>query len=216
MNLNNVLAKAQRMMLDEDWNRQVEIGAAAQRAGSINGNKGYDPAIAAMEQAAFGTTSMQPSTTGYEKNPIPSNYAPSYQHGQYGQSSPVQIIQEQASAPSQMNSKLPKSILESFERMPSPIPAEGAPTSVLEGLQLEQYPQSQPGKRAPVGAGIDYNYIKYLIDESIERHMKGSLNEGINLSDIKGMRIANGSVIQFIDTKGNLYEGKLTLKKKVK
>lgn len=221
MNLNNVLAKAQRMMLDEDWNRQVEIGAAAQRAGSLNGKGGYDPSIAAMEQIAFGTPSVAP-TTGYEKNPIPNNV--NIRGSRINDGTPVQIIQEQHTPRDLSKSKLPKAILDSFENTPSPVEAFGyetAPSSVLESLNLQETtPNTVITERtvAPQvnNGGIDYNYIKYLIDESIERHLRGSVNEGLNLSDIKGMRIAQGSIIQFVDTKGNLYEGKLTLKKKAK
>lgn len=217
MNLNNVLAKAQKMMLDENWNRQVEIGAAAQRAGSINGggNK-YDPSLAAMEEMAFGSSSMRPDT-GYNRNPIPQNVR--IRQSSYNDGTPVQIIQEQH-APRSTNSKLPKEILESFEQMPSPIDDSYGmtPGSVLDTLNLpqineQQYQMQQPQPRQ---GGIDYAYIKYLIDESIKSHMGGMLNENASLTNFKGMRLAQGGVIQFIDTKGNLFEGKLVLKKKAK
>ena len=64
--------------------------------------------------------------------------------------------------------------------------------------------------------GIDYSLIKAIIDESVRRQFeemkKGMLNENF----VRGMRVARGNKIQFLDSAGNLYEGVLTLKKKAK
>lgn len=60
---------------------------------------------------------------------------------------------------------------------------------------------------------IDYNYIKYLM-ESVIKENTNKLNESANVTTFRGMRIAEGNKFQFIDSKGNVYEGVLTLKKR--
>lgn len=208
MNLNNAIARAQRLMLNEDWNRQVELGAAAQRGKSINGGGGND--LSAFEAQAFGYSSS-PTDNTYEKNSIP-------QEAYNRKSTPVgyenvQIIQETKRV-DKSKSKMPKEVLESFEKVPSMTQVDTGgyqqvPASYFEGIPKTITEQSQ--QTTVPSMGIDYKYIKYLIDESIKEHLSSTLNESVG---IKGLRISNGNIIQFLDSKGNLYEGKLTLKKK--
>ena len=61
------------------------------------------------------------------------------------------------------------------------------------------------------GQGIDYNYLKYIINECIKENMKTQLNENLTLS---GIKMAGGNTIQFMDSKGNIYEGTLKLIKR--
>lgn len=79
-------------------------------------------------------------------------------------------------------------------------------TNPLNEVHMPQITQT-----IPQSAGIDYNYIKYMIKEALQENSK-QLNES-GMSDFRGMRIS-GNKIQFIDNKGNLYEGVLTLKKR--
>ena len=46
--------------------------------------------------------------------------------------------------------------------------------------------------------------------------MKTNLNESVGMNGMRGMCIGEGNVIQFLDKKGNVYEGKLVLKKRAK
>lgn len=86
--------------------------------------------------------------------------------------------------------------------------------NINETRQIQQPMQQQYQQSSNVG-GIDYNYIKYLINESITEALKRQpLNEGNNLTNCLGMRMLPGNKFQFMDTKGNLYEGVLTLKKR--
>lgn len=222
-NLNNIIARSQRLMFDENWNRQVEGAAAAQRAGSINGGKSGGNDLAALEALAFGGVSTP--TTQY--TPIPEGYNTPKGAMITDDGKPIQILQEERTPINKGNTKIPKAILESYKKTPSPImdgmsmmapPASyyQPSTTVPRQQVVEQYtPQPQYTPQSQAG-GIDYNYIKYMIEEAVNNCMRGQLNEGMNLSELKGMRIGPGSVIQLLDTKGNLYEGKLTLKKKAK
>lgn len=217
-NLNNIIARSQRLMLDENWNRQVEMGAAAQRAGSLNGKNNGGNDLAALEAMAFG--SPAPSA-GVTYNPIPENFSmPKNRMTDDGK--PIQILQEQHTPIDRSNSKIPKAILESFEKTASPI-ADGMsmlkpPASYYtqQPVTEQRYtPQPQPQYTPQQAAGgIDYGYIKYMIEEAVGNAMRTRLDESMNLAEMKGMRIGPGSVIQLLDKNGNLYEGKLTLKKK--
>ena len=220
-NLNNIIARSQRLMLDENWNRQVEMGAAAQRAGSLSGKGNGGNDLAAFEAIAFGSA---PSTTAPSYTPIPENFSAPRSAMITDDGKPIQILHEEK-APERTNSKIPKAILESYKKTPSPI-ADGMsmmtppasyyqPQTTAPRQQIVEQ-QYVPQQYTPQAGGIDYNYIKYMIEEAVNNCMKGQLNEGMNLSELKGMRIGPGSVIQLLDTKGNLYEGKLTLKKKAK
>ncbi len=216
MDLTNVLAKAQRMMISEDFNNQVERAAAAHSGGKVKGGGSAD--IAGYEDALFGISST-PSIEGYEKNPIPENV-------KYQQSvdySGVQLIQPRQQQVNTENSKLPKAILESFKKNPSPLNdldnsavamlmASGQMQTKPQVRETIQQPVSQPQATAPqsVGGGIDYNALKFIINECIQNALKEKLNEGV----VRGMKIGDGNVIQFLDSKGNLYEGQLKLKKK--
>lgn len=66
----------------------------------------------------------------------------------------------------------------------------------------------------PSTAQIDYNYIKYMIEEAVKNALsQNKLNESVN-NNILGMKMCEGNKIQFMDSKGNIYEGVLKLKKK--
>ncbi len=85
------------------------------------------------------------------------------------------------------------------------IKTEPKPTVIETKQQNVVYPQ--------MPQNIDYNYIKYLIDESFKEHMKQSINES-SAQQFIGMKMCAGNTIQFMDSKGNIYEGVLKLKKK--
>ena len=219
-NLNNIIARSQRLMLDENWNRQVEMGAAAQRAGSMNGKNNGTNDLAALEAMAFG--SPAPSA-GVTYNPIPENFTmPKNRMTDDGK--PIQILQEQHTPVDRSNSKIPKAILESFEKTASPTADSmsmlNPPASYYTPRQQvteQQYTQPQQQYiPQPSAGGVDYGYLKYMIEEAVSNAMRTRLDESMNLTEMKGMRIAPGGVIQFLDKNGNLYEGKLTLKKKAK
>lgn len=221
-NLNNIIARSQRLMLDENWNRQVEMGAAAQRAGSMNGKSGGGNDLAALEAMAFGTSAP---SAGIKYNPIPENFvAPKAHITDDGR--PIQILHEEHVPVDRSNSKIPKAILESYQKTPSPTadamsmmaPPQSyyAPQQQVTEQRYAQ-PQAQPQYiPQPTAGGIDYGYIKYMIEEAVNNAMRTRLDESMNMSEMKGMRIAPGGVIQFLDKNGNLFEGKLTLKKKAK
>ena len=216
MNINNVIARAQRMMLDENFQRDVERAARAHGAGAKKGG-GND--LADLDAAIFGVSSAPQGSDIYQKVPLQENgYMQQPQNMNYDG---IQIVQEVREPRNARNTKIPAVIAESFEKLPFQGDAFDISGGALSGLMLEQTPQARPQQRqtqpqaAPSNyGGVNYDLIKYVVNEAVKEALKGQLNESVGSNTMKGFRITQGNTIQFIDSKGNLYEGVLKLKKK--
>lgn len=191
--VDNIIANAALLMNDERFNAIVEAKTmSTHRRAKANGGKldsggggGMSSDLSLFEaQAGFGGGGSRPSA------------------GQHL----IPKVQTQ-----QRKSNLPPEIQESFKKMPPLSGGEiGVPASytqsrsVINEQQYAQQPQYQPQPQvAP--ATIDYNYIKYLINECIKENMN-QLNESASLS---GIKLVGGGKIQFTDSKGNVFEGVL-------
>ena len=119
------------------------------------------------------------------------------------------------------NSKLPKEILDELRN--NPLEYQESQSSIIDNL-IDPIAISNKPLRSnrqvneiskPSSSGIDYTIIKAIIDESVRRnldeYMQKTLNESKN--DMKLLRLSKGNKIQVVDSKGNLYEGVLSLKK---
>ena len=199
-NFGNALARAQKMILDEGFNARVESVAKSYRNGGG----------------------------------IPMNVPSSVPSSTVGNNDGITLLEDVmgASGMNEMptNTKLPKEILESFSKTP-PMSGEGTDNTTLgilsKGLEKNviketvSRPVQQEQYQPTQGGSIDYSLIKAIIDESVRRNleeMKGSmLNESASSPkgpELRGMTIKDGNKIQFLDAKGNLYEGILKLKKR--
>lgn len=183
MDLNSALARAQKLILDENFNNKVEGYASRMTGKSARGSAIND--LSSFEKAAFGN--------GF---------------GGGSSNEGIELLQE---APRSLkNSGLPKNIAESFEKMP---PVNFYQPSTAEALYTQ--PQAAPQYTPQVPqqtAAIDYEYLKYIIEGVV----KNVLSDDENGVYAKAMRIKDGNTIQFLDSKGNVYEGVLKLKKKAK
>lgn len=189
MDLNNALARAQKLILDEGFNQKVEQ-IAKQRSGGGSSIRNSSNDLQNFEAAAFGT---------------------SYSNG----NNDIELLQETPYQRSPKKSGFPKEVAESFSQMP-PIgfePQMVPPAFMYESKQAQRTPQAPTyvPQSAP-SATIDYEYLKYIIDSSVKNALENQNDDAY----IKGMRIKDGNIIQFLDTKGNVYEGVLKLKKKAK
>lgn len=129
------------------------------------------------------------------------------------QSAPQQQIME-SSGPNR--SRLPEAIKKSmmehqyqFHDMTEQGKLDAATQGLTQRQQVaETYTpvQSQP---QAIGGGIDSNYLKFLIKESLKEYFaeKGSLNEGTTLRQIG---LSEGK-IKLVDNKGNIYSAQLEL-----
>lgn len=196
---NNIMARAQKLMLDDNFNRTVENRVKANKGMT---NESVD--ISYLEQQAFGTP--------YSDN---------------GTNQTIQMIQEQHTQPVQNFDNLPSGLRESFMKQP-PIVIDNTdamnPMSVIEKnlsvkrQNLNEVKQQNIMNNLPTNGSIDYTIIKAIIDESVKRNlseMGGMLNES-NTSTFRGMKFCPGNKVQFVDNKGNLYEAVFTLKKRAK
>ena len=62
-------------------------------------------------------------------------------------------------------------------------------------------------QQAPMntGAPIDYNYLKWIIMECLKEHSSNNvMNESVG--SVAGLKMMPGNKIQFMDSKGNIYE----------
>ena len=199
MDINNVIAKAQKLMLDENWNNDVERAAAAQRPKSMNGGLNDGADIAMLEQmAGFGGGASASNSAYY--NPLPQNVRGG--NTPYNDGS-IQILQETATPRNTSNSKLPQAVLQSFNEL-SPQTTEYANM----GMALDEALNFGTQQAAPSMAAV-----RQIIKETVMACMK-QMNENTNTPSFRGMRFCDGNVFQFIDNKGNLYEGTLKLKKR--
>lgn len=190
VNFQNSLARAQELMLSEEFNAKVESKAGNARK---KGNSSND--LALFEAQAFGYSPSQEQT--YEQVPTVSTKRPIEQIG------------------------LPNAILESFKKMPPMSGDEnnGNTMGLLNEIansigaapqrQMSQVPRNTINEQQ-TAATIDYSLIKTIVEECFRQYEKKQLNEGV----VRGFKIGTGNKVQFVDSKGNLYEGVLTLKKR--
>lgn len=227
-NFINALSRAQQLIHDPNFNRQVESRAAGEAALHRKGGGGAaqgSAEIANLDAMVFG---LGTSTPPPQRAPQRKMVAEQQQY--YEDYEPIQQIQPQPRDLS--NSRLPKEIIESFTTNPTPegyfessvgkmegldsLMGGGSPrTQVNEAVRQPQRQAAPQPQYYPQGGSIDYEYVKYLVKEAVKEAM-GTLNESVGLNGMHGMRIGEGNVIQFLDKKGNVYEGKLVLKKKAK
>ena len=99
---------------------------------------------------------------------------------------------------------------------------EGKLNAAMDNLTQRQkqvvnetaYSQPQVATAPVGGVGIDSNYLKFLIKESLKEYFaeKGSLNEGTSLKQIG---LSEGK-IKLVDNKGNIYSAQLELTGNIK
>ena len=195
MDLSNAIARAQMLMSEEYQNKMDTISMGAKKKGGAGISNSE---LSGMEQQVFG---------------FGGNDTPSVPQVQYQQMQP-QTYEQGANI-----DKLPEFLRESAKKTPigagmqgnymyseQPVPL-GIPTP-----SVTQKPVA-PQVSAPSVGGIDYNYIKYLVETAIKEN-SGLLTESAAGATFRGMRLVEGNKFQFVDSKGNVYEGVLTLKKR--
>lgn len=190
MNLDEALARAQVLMSDE-YQQKIDAMAPSARK-KVGTQKTAQENL--WEQQAFGFSNDTPSVAEQSQYNIP---------------------QVQSTNSIEGVDKLPEFLRESFKQTPvnggynNYMYSEGPVPLPIGQSKPQVMPQAQA---APVmGGGIDYNYIKYLMETVIKENKM--VNETAGPS-FRGMRLVEGNKFQFIDSKGNVYEGVLTLKKR--
>lgn len=115
--------------------------------------------------------------------------------------------------------RLPEGLRESFSKQPpivgqsnvldsipdsylSNLPSQAQIKNMVNEKKTQSNIQSQQQMNG--NAQIDYNYIKYIVQECVKEALNNTEN---NL--LKGIKLVNGGTFNFIDSKGNVYEAKL-------
>lgn len=79
--------------------------------------------------------------------------------------------------------------------------------------QQPMYHQPQQYMAQPMG--IDYNYIRAIVNECVQANIQAIKAEILKESALKTIRIGGENKIQLIDNKNNLYESRLEFKKNI-
>lgn len=215
-----IIGNAQKLMLDEDFNRKVNAKA---NAFSKNRNGGKPADLARMEEAVF----------GYSSAPSQINEAPQMPQQQYYQqptmSSSAPRIDYRNLADKKKQERITSNGQSALDRLPAAIRESIRKTPLMSddswpldetGNVRQPAQKTTPINEAPIptqqpiitgGGAVDYGVIKAIVNECLREHSKNILNESIS-----AFHIGNGNVIQFMDKKGNIFEGTLKLKKKAK
>ena len=221
-----IIGNAQRLMLDENWNRQVDMSERMKSGMQKRGGGGISSdELKSMEASIFGfsSTNNTPQQQQMVQQPQMQYQQPTYQQPRQikqprldYRNIPSQVNEEQRKATYEENlERFPEALRESFKKTP---PISGDAFKILtepEMVPLQetttvQQPQAQAPVSIPTGGAIDYGVIKAIVNECLRENRKSMLNEGLTA----GLRIKDGNVISFVDKKGNVFEGVLKLKKK--
>lgn len=73
----------------------------------------------------------------------------------------------------------------------------------------------QPQQYVMQPMGIDYNYIRAIVNECVQANMQAIKAELLKESTLKTIRLGGENKIQLIDNKNNLYESRLEFKKNI-
>ena len=200
--VNSSIAKAAKMMSGSYMDYLDNISAIKFGGGNKKRRNGSSNDLRLLEQQAFGYSSGDSSTS----------YAPQQ----------MPVIQEQPQQ-KQFNSSI---LNEAFSQTP-PLSGDNFPGSNAYNFQPgaallnEQRVQQQPYVQQPMQVyqaqqpiTIDYNMIKYLVSEAVKESVNEIKQSILSESTLRGINMPGGNKIQFLDSKGNVYEGQLVLKKK--
>jgi hypothetical protein len=205
MELNEALSRAAALMSPEGQ-RQIEF-AGRQNRNSYDGDGGY-----VQPSGSYGLRESRPST--------PINRPATNSASRL----PKAIMESIANNPLDdvMNEySTGGSVLDSLGYTPKPqskkeyiqetyVPEQySAPVQQPMYYQMPQQPQYEPQPTM----GIDYNYIRAIVNECVQANIKQIKEEILKEATLKPIRIGGENNIQLIDNRNNLYESKLEFKK---
>lgn len=196
--VDSAIARASRLMND-DYMSYLDKRAKQQRNGSTASGKVND--LSMLEEQAFGYSQPQQVPVQPQTQPQTAQFKSSALRESFSKMPPI----SDNTFPSDANYQPGISLLR--EQVAPQQQYVQQPQYVQP---IQQAPQVQ---QIPVG-GIDYNMIKYIVNEAVKENIEAMKKSLLNENALRGISMPGGGKIQFLDTKGNLYEGQLSLKKK--
>lgn len=205
MELNEALSRAASLMSPQG--QQAINYASKMNAGNFDNDGGY-----AQPYGSHGMGKMKPMN--YTQN-----------HNSNRSSNLPKVIQE-----SMMQNPLDDfssggSVLDAIDYKPKAQPRQQTlqeeyvyerPSVTPQPQYQPPHPQYQPQYYQQQPAlGIDYNYIKTIVNECIQANMERIKEEILKESSLKTLRLGAENKIQLIDNKNNLYESKLEFKRNI-
>lgn len=191
------------------------VGQALKNAKRLMNNPEFDRKVNGYVNEGAGADGYMPTSPRQNPQTVEEAY------------DPMDYTQMAASG---INTKLPKNILESMLNNPINVtPANSGFGSVLSGIDTEELERSTPAptqrrrlnEAAPVQqmamsqpAGIDSNYLKFLVKEAVKECMDEMKKDLLNETTIKGFKMGANNKLMFVDGKNNIWEGEMKLKKK--
>lgn len=174
--LDNIIANAQKLMINEDFWSKVESVDASRTS---NGKK-VKGSCSEVFRNNSDVQQLQTETTRRQKtgNPVLDSFID--KPPMTGEYNPYQLNEHITQAPQQVQQQ------------------------VIQERTIQQ----------PTNTQIDYNYIKYLVEEAVKNVLSQNMLTESKNNNVLGMKMCAGNTIQFMDNKGNIYEGVLKLKKK--
>lgn len=198
--LNEALSRAAALMSPEGQ-RQIEF-AGKQNRNSYDGDGGY-----MQPSASRGLRESRPATTVTRSQQNNTSKLPRAIMESIANNPLDNVMNEYSTGGSVLDSLgyTPKPQRESIQEQYVPETCS-APQPYYQPVQQPQY-MAQPM------VGIDYNYIRAIVNECVQANIKQIKEEILKESTLKTIRVGGENKIQLIDNKNNLYESKLEFKK---
>lgn len=203
----SAISKASRLMNEDYMSYLDDVSSitAGGNKGSGKRRKGGND-LAFLEQQAFG---YSPSTPSYQsqqmmlqENPTPRQFSNGALRDSFAENPPMSGASFPGADKLGLGGYQPGASLLNEQKI--------AQQQFVQQPQYVHQPQYIPQQTG----GIDYNTIKYLVSEAIKENLAEIKQSLLNESSLRGIHMPGGNKIQFFDSKGNVYEGQLIMKKK--
>lgn len=206
MELNEALSRAASLMSPEGQ-RQIDF-AERQNRNSYDGDGSYTQPSASRGMGQNNASMRRPMKTNESK--LPKAIMESIMNN------PLEDVQNEYSTGGSILDTLGYTPKQHKEPMYETYVHETYSQPVQQPMyQQPMYQQPQYMPPQSVAPGIDYNYIRAIVNECVQANMHQIKEEILKESALKAIRLGGDNKIQLIDNKNNLYESRLEFKKNI-
>lgn len=197
--VDNAISKAAAMM-NEGFMRKVDAAEAIRKG---NQGKAVND-LSFLEEQAFGRRNSRAQTQPQQQNVTPRQFSNSALQESFSQTPPMSGYNFPGAESMGLTQTgyQPGASLINEQR------------NYQQQSYVQQPQQVYQTQYQPQVGGIDYSMIKYLVSEAIKENLDVIKQSLLTENAMTGIRMPGGNKIQFLDAKGNVYEGQLVMKKK--